>query len=231
MVRSLRLRTLTAQQIMRPRDQVVVLWLDRTPAENLRIAQTSGVSRFPVCAGSLDDVHGILLIREWLWQIQLLGAEAPIEPIIRPALTFTLRTPFHTMSELFRSSRNHLAIVLDDAGNMAGIVSFEDVLEEIVGDIRDEFDIERGPIFEHTDNVIVVAGSFTMHELRAETGWALDWQPRENVATWAERLRGRPFKRGDSCTSGEFKISAVDVSSERLRRVRIERLAPTEHTV
>ena len=135
------------------------------------------------------------------------------------------------MSELFRSSRNHLAIVLDDAGNMAGIVSFEDVLEEIVGDIRDEFDIERGPIFEHTDNAIVVAGSFTMHELRAETGWALDWQPRENVATWAERLRGRPFKRGDSCTSGEFKISAVDVSSERLRRVRIERLAPTEHTV
>ena len=231
MVRSLRLRTLTAQQIMRPRDQVVVLWLDRTPAENLRIAQTSGVSRFPVCAGSLDDVHGILLIREWLWQIQLLGTEAPIEPIIRPALTFTLRTPFHTMSELFRSSRNHLAIVLDDAGNMAGIVSFEDVLEEIVGDIRDEFDIERGPIFEHTDNAIVVAGSFTMHELRAETGWALDWQPRENVATWAERLRGRPFKRGDSCTSGEFKISAVDVSSERLRRVRIERLAPTEHTV
>ncbi|HOF09067.1 MAG TPA: hemolysin family protein [Opitutaceae bacterium] len=231
MVRSLRLRTLTAQQIMRPRDQVDVLWLDRTPAENLRIAQTSGVSRFPVCAGSLDDVHGILLIREWLWQIQLLGTEAPIEPIIRPALTFTLRTPFHTMSELFRSSRNHLAIVLDDAGNMAGIVSFEDVLEEIVGDIRDEFDIERGPIFEHADNAIVVAGSFTMHELRAETGWALDWQPRENVATWAERLRGRPFKRGDSCISGEFKISAVDVSSERLRRVRIERLAPTEHTV
>ena len=226
MVRSLRLRTLTAQQIMRPRDQAVVLWLDRSPADNLRIAQTSGVSRFPVCVGSLDEVRGILLVREWLWQIQLLGSEASFEPLIRPALTFTLRTPFHTMSELFRTSRNHLAIVLDDAGNMAGLVSFEDVLEEIVGDIRDEFDIERGPIYEHKDNAIVVAGTLTMRELRAETGWALEWEPRENVATWAERLRLRPLKRSESFTIGEFQITAVDVSAERLRRVRVERLAP-----
>jgi CBS domain containing-hemolysin-like protein len=224
MVRSVRLRATTAQQVMRPREQAVALWLDRPLAENLRIAQTSGFSRFPVCQGTLDNVTGILLTREWLWQIHALGPEAPFEPLIRPALTFTLKTPIHTMIELFRTSRNHLAIVLDAEQRTAGLVSFEDVLEEIVGDIRDELDLGRGPIFEHSDQTIVVSGLFTMRELQAETGWAFEWQPRESVAGWVERHRGQALKRGDSFTIGDYKITLVDVSAERVRRVRLERL-------
>src|SRR5690606_37502829 len=130
MVRSLRLRSFTAQQVMRPRDQIVALWLDKPLAENLRIAQTAGFSRFLVCVDTLDDVRGILLVREWLWQIQLLGSDATLEPLIRPPLAFTLKTPIHTMIELFRTSRSHLAIVVDADQKTAGVVSFEDVLEE-----------------------------------------------------------------------------------------------------
>ncbi len=224
MVRSLRLRSVTAQQVMRPRDQVVALWLEKPLAENLRVAQTAGFSRFPVCSGSLDEVRGILLVREWLWQIQLLGSDASFEPLIRPTLTFTLRTPIHSMLELFRTSRSHLAIVLDQDQKTVGIVSFEDVLEEIVGDIRDEFDLGRGPVFEQTENAIVVAGLFSMRELQAETGWAFEWQPRESVASWAERLRGQPLKRGESFVHGEFRVTATDVSAERVRRLKVERL-------
>ena len=197
MVRSLRLRTVTAQQVMRPRDQVVALYLDRPVAENLRLAQTAGFSRFPVCTGSLDNVKGIVLMREWLWQIQLLGPDTSFEPLVRPVLTFTLKTPIHTMIELFRTSRVHLAVVLDAELRTAGLVSFEDVLEEIVGDIRDELDLGRGPVFEHDETHIVVSGLFTMRELQAETGWAFDWQPRETVAAWAERQRGQPLKKGE----------------------------------
>jgi CBS domain containing-hemolysin-like protein len=224
MVRSLRLRSVTAQQAMRPRDQIVTLWLDRPLAENLRIAQTAGFSRFPVCAGSLDDVRGILLVREWLWQIQLLGPETSFEPLIRPALTFTLKTPIHTMIELFRTSRSHLAVVLDADQKTAGIVTFEDVLEEIVGDIRDEFDLGRGPVFEHSETAIIVSGLFTMRELQAETGWAFEWQPRETVAAWAERHRGQALRRGESFNIGDYRITATDVSAERPRRIRVERL-------
>ena len=224
MVRSLRLRSVTAQQAMRPRDQIVPLWLDRPLAENLRIAQTAGFSRFPVCAGSLDDVRGILLVREWLWQIQLLGPETSFEPLIRPALTFTLKTPIHTMIELFRTSRSHLALVLDADQKTAGIVTFEDVLEEIVGDIRDEFDLGRGPVFEHSETAIIVSGLFTMRELQAETGWAFEWQPRETVAAWAERHRGQALRRGESFNIGDYRITATDVSAERPRRIRVERL-------
>ena len=227
MIRSLRLLEVRAQQIMRPREQIVALWADKPMHENLRIAQMSGHSRFPVCRNdSFDEVEGVLLVREWLWQMQALGAQCSFEPLVRPELTFTLKTPIHTMLELFRSSRNHLALVLDDDGkSTAGIVSFEDVLEEIVGDIRDEFDIEHGPIFEFNDQFIVVSGTLTMRELQAETGWTFEWQPKETVALWAQRHFGGIPKRGDMVMVGEYQVSAVDVHAERVRRVRVQRAA------
>lgn len=224
MVQSLRARETTAQQIMRPRDQVVALWLDRPVAENLRIAQTSGHSRFPVCLGSLDKVDGLLLVREWLWQIQALGPETPFAPLVREVVEFELTTPLHSMIERFRSARSHLAVVLDGNRRLAGIITFEDVLEEIVGDIRDEFDIEHGPVYKRTENAIVVAGSFTMRELQAETGWPVEWQARETVATWTMRLLGRIPKRDDTTAVGEFRLTVLEANTERARRVRIERI-------
>ena len=223
MVQSLRVRETTALQIMRPRDQVVALWLDKPLAENLRIAQTNGHSRYPVCSGSLDQVAGLLLIREWLWQIHALGPEASFEPLLRPALSFTLQTPIHTMIERFRTARSHLAVVLDDKQALAGIVTFEDVLEEIVGDIRDETDIESGPIYERTAHTITVSGSFTMRELQAETGWPIEWTPRETVATWTHRHFGRVPKRGDMMVVGEYRLLVFEANAERARRVKFER--------
>lgn len=226
MVQSLRARQTTAQMIMRPRDQVIALWSDRPIAENLRIAQTSGHSRYPVCAGSLDQVEGLLLVREWLWQIHLLGVDASFAPLVRPVVKFELSTPLHAMIERFRHSRSHLAVVLDDKRALAGIITFEDVLEEIVGDIRDEFDIESGPIYERTESTIVVSGSLTMRELQAETGWPLEWQPRETVATWTLRHAGRPPKRDETLTIGDYRLTVLEANAERPRRVRVVRLGP-----
>ncbi|HVU24453.1 MAG TPA: hemolysin family protein [Opitutus sp.] len=226
MVQSLRVRETFAQQILIPRDQVVALWLDRPLTENLRIAQTNGFSRFPVCRGSLDQIEGILLVREWLWQIQALGPEAPFEPLVRPVLTFELRTPLPLMLERFRLARSHLAAVVDAEGKLAGIVTFEDVIEEIVGDIRDEFDLGSGPVFDRTERSITVSGSLTLRELQAETGWPLEWQPRETVAGWFVRHLGHPPRRDEALTVGDYRLVALDASPERPRRVRIDRLEP-----
>ena len=223
MVQSLRVRDTSAQQIMIPREQVVALWLDRPLAENLRIAQTSGHSRFPVCTGNMDEVKGLLLVREWLWQIQALGPDAPFEPLIRPVQTFALKTLLPDMIERFRTARSHLAVVVDDSNKLAGVLTLEDVLEEIVGDIRDEFDIGRGPIYEHTDESILVSGAFTMRELQAETGWPFEWQPGETVALWFLRQLGRAPRRDESIATGEYRLTATEVNAERPRRVRIER--------
>jgi CBS domain containing-hemolysin-like protein len=224
MVQSLRARDTTALQIMRPRDQVSALWLDRPFADNLRTAQTAGHSRFPVCEGTLDQVRGMVLVREWLWQIQALGPETSFAPLIRPALEFGLKTPVHEMIERFRMARSHLAIVRDDENKLAGIVTFEDVLEEIVGDIRDELDIGLGPIFERKELSIVVSGTFTMRELQAETGWPFEWLPRESVAAWFARQIGRAPQRGETVTVGDYRLTATETSAERPRRVRVERI-------
>ena len=226
MVQSLRARRTLAQQIMRPRDQVVALWLDKPVAENLRTAQISGHSRFPVCSGSLDKVEGILLVREWLWQISLLGPETPFEPLVRPILEFELTTPLHTMMDKFRLARSHLAVVLDAERKLAGLVTFEDVLEEIVGDIRDEFDIGAGPIYERTEHAIVVSGNLTLRELQAETGWPLEWQPRETVGQWTQRVAGHLPKRDEQFTAGEYRLQVLEATAERVRRVRVTRLVP-----
>ncbi|HLP02440.1 MAG TPA: hemolysin family protein [Opitutaceae bacterium] len=224
MVQSLRVRSTTAQQILLPKEEVVVLWLDRPLKDNLRVAQVSGLSRLPVCRGSKDKVEGMLLVREWLWQIAALGPDMPFEPLIRPVLMFDLKTTVPTMIERFRAERSHLAVVRNEAGGMAGIVTFEDVLEEIVGDIRDELDIEHGPIFERTASTIVVSALLTMRELQAETGWPLEWAPRETVGAWFQRNLGVAPRRGDVVTIGEYRLTATEVNAERLRRVRVERV-------
>jgi CBS domain containing-hemolysin-like protein len=223
MVQSLRVRDTTAQQIMLPRDQVIVLWLDKPIAENLRLAQTSGHSRFPVCEGTLDQVRGMLLVREWLWQLHALGPDASFAPLVRPALEFELKTPIHVMIERFRMARSHLAIVRDAERRLAGIVTFEDVLEEIVGDIRDELDIGLGPVYERTEQAIVVSGSLTMRELQAETGWPFEWQPRETVATWILHHHGSLPRRGETITVTDYRFTVLEQQGDRLRRVRIER--------
>jgi CBS domain containing-hemolysin-like protein len=227
MVQSLRIRETFAQQIMLPREQVTALWLDRPLAENLRIAQTSGYSRFPVCRGTLDNVEGTLLVREWLWQIQALGPDATFEPLMRDVLSFDLKTPLPVMLERFRFARSHLAVVFDPEKKLAGIITFEDVIEEIVGDVRDEFDIGSGPIFDRSERSIIVSGTLTLRELQAETGWPLEWQPRETVAAWFTRALARVPRRDENIIIGDYRLTALDVSVDRPRRVRIDRLDPS----
>jgi len=104
----------------------------------------------------------------------------------------------------------HLAIVLDAELKTAGIVSFEDVLEEIVGDIRDEFDLGRGRCSSTTDITIVVSGLFTMRELQAETGWALNGNPR-NRSAWASATAVKALRRGEAFLIGDYRVTAIEI--------------------
>ncbi len=119
------------------------------------------------------------------------------------------------MIELFRSSRSHLAVILDDNGSLAGIVTLEDVLEEIVGEIRDELDIEKGPIFEHTENSILIDASLSVRELRAETGWNFEFQPRENVDRWVQRNAEEIPSQGENIRIGEYLVTVAQTPRPR----------------
>ena len=223
MLKALRLKETTAEQVMLPRAQVVVLWRDKTLAENMAIAQKSGYSRLPLCGDSVDQILGVIHVKEMLWQFQVLGEHTNLTAIVRPILTFMAKTRLPAMLELFRRSRNHLALVLDADEQMLGLVSFEDVLEELVGDIRDEFDIEKGPFFERSPDTVLVDADLPVRDLASETGWPLTTQTTETVEQWAVRHWGRIPHTGDQLEIEGFQFIATEVTLRRIRRIRIIR--------
>jgi CBS domain containing-hemolysin-like protein len=225
MLKAIRLKETTAEQIMLPRDQVVVLWKNHTLAENMTIAQKSGYSRLPLCGDTRDQVLGVIHIKELLWQHAVLGDQTSLTAIVRPILTFMPKTRLPAMLELFRKSRNHLALVLDPDERMIGLVSFEDVLEELVGDIRDEFDIEKGPFYERSKDAVVVDADLPVRDLASETGWPLPTQTTETVEKWALNHWGHVPHTGDQVEVDGFQLVATEVSVRRLRRLRVIRKA------
>jgi CBS domain containing-hemolysin-like protein len=231
MIKALRLKETTAEQVMFPREQVVALWRDKPLAENMAIAQKSGYSRLPLCGDTQDQVLGVIHVKELLWQYQALGAQTNLTAIVRPILTFMAKTRLPAMLELFRRSRNHLAVVLDRDEKLLGLVSFEDVLEELVGDIRDEFDIEKGPFFERSADTVVVDGDLPLRDLAAETGWPLPTTTIETVEKWALRQWGRAPATGSLLDiEGGFQLIATEVGPRRIRRLRISRVVPPAPT-
>jgi len=223
MLKAIRLKETTAEQVMLPREQVVVLWRDQSLAENMTVAQKSGYSRLPLCGETRDQVLGVIHVKELLWQYQVLGAQTSLTAIVRPILTFMAKTRLPAMLELFRKSRNHLALVLDVDETWLGLVSFEDVLEELVGDIRDEFDIEKGPFFERSKDAVMVDTDLPLRDLAVETGWPLTTQTTETVEKWALRHWGRVPQNGEQLEIEGFQLIAAEVSLRRVRRLRIIR--------
>jgi CBS domain containing-hemolysin-like protein len=228
MLKALRLKETTAEQVMIPREEVIVLWRDKPLAENLATAQKSGYSRLPYCGDSMDQVLGVIHVKEMLWQYQALGDQMDLRSIARSILTFMAKTKLPAMLELFRRSRNHMALVLNADEEWLGLVSFEDVLEELVGDIRDEFDIEKGPFFERSKNAVLVDADLPLRDLVTETGWPLAAETNETVEKWALRQwGGRVPHTGAQLEVGAFQITATEVGTRRIRRLRlVHRPAP-----
>jgi len=227
MIKALRLRETTAEQVMVPRDSVTFLVRDDPLEKNLAIAQRGGYSRMPVCGATKDEVVGIVMVKELLWQHMVLGAQTDIKALVRPALTFLPKTKLPTMLELFRKSRNHLAVVVDPADDrMLGIVSFEDVLEELVGDIRDEFDIEKGPFYELSEKSVLVDAGLPLRDLANETNWPLPTDTTKTVRQWVLDHFGRAPGKREQIDAEGFRIIAEEVGVQGLKRVRILRLEP-----
>lgn len=149
------------REIMIPRSQVVFVRIDQEPAEFLPIVIGSGHSRFPVLGENQDEVLGILLAKDLL-TLAHKGRKQKfnLRDSLRPCTAIPESKRLDVLLQEFRSTRNHMAMVYDEYGGISGIVTIEDVLEQIVGDIEDEYDFEEeGFINKHTD------GSFTIKAL------------------------------------------------------------------
>jgi putative hemolysin len=155
-----------AKEIMIPRTRVVAIDRDTTPGELLRIVTENPYSRMPVYAGSIDEIVGILLVRDIVRQVKD-GSPGAILDRLQPAFFVPEHMKISRLLKEMQRRRTHLAVVVDEFGGTSGIVTLEDVLEEIVGEIQDEGDLETAPVKVVAPGVWLADGGVPLHDLEA----------------------------------------------------------------
>jgi magnesium and cobalt transporter len=211
------------RDVMVPRSQMEVLDIDRAPEEFIDQVISTAHSRFPVIRESKDDVIGILLAKDLLRYFA--GREFDIREMLRPAVFIPESKRLNVLLREFRVSRNHMAIVVDEYGGVAGLVTIEDVLEQIVGDIEDEYDFD-----EAADNILrdgsgryrVKAGTEIADFNRA---FDTDFPDEEfdTVGGLVIHHLGRLPKRGETVLIEGLRIQVLRADSRRLHTLLIDR--------
>jgi CBS domain containing-hemolysin-like protein len=155
-----------AKEIMVPRTRVVAVDRDATPDELFRIVTENPFSRMPVYAGSVDEIAGILLVREIIGEVRH-GRPIQLAKHVKPAFFVPEQMKISRLLKEMQRRRTHMAVVVDEFGGTSGIVTLEDVIEEIVGEIQDEADVETAPVKVVSTGVWLADGSVPLHDLEA----------------------------------------------------------------
>ncbi|MFT5194885.1 MAG: CBS domain containing-hemolysin-like protein [Cellvibrionaceae bacterium] len=214
--------------VMTPRRKVETFHID-TPVEVLinEVAESTH-TRFPIYDRNIDDLVGILHMRDLIpWSLDSSG-KFILRELLSPAKAVTENTKVEDMLERFRQEHAHMAIVLDERGGMAGVVTLEDLIEEVVGEVRDEFDVEREPIAEIESGIIEVDGDVLVQNLfeLGAISEEMDLPDVETVGGLITTRLGRPAKAGDECTYEQENLDPVtfkviDVDGLAVTRARI----------
>ena len=223
----LQVSEMTVRDIMIPRAQMDVVSVEDDPAEFIPLVLETRHSRFPVIGENKDDVVGILLAKELLnWYRS--PETFNLHDTLRPAVFVPESKRLNVLLRDFRANRNHIAIVVDEYGGVSGLVTIEDVLEQIVGDIEDEYDFD-----ESEDNIIAEAHG--RHRVKAQTEigdfnahFGSDFADDEfdTVGGLVLQAFGRLPKRGEVATVGDFRFSVVRADSRRLYTLQVEPATP-----
>jgi CBS domain containing-hemolysin-like protein len=216
------------REIMVPRVDIVGIAATTPWSEVLDRVRSSEHARFPVYDETLDNILGILYAKD------LLGAVvASAEPpggwlrLVRGAVFIPTTKTIDAQLRDFKSSRTHIAIVSDEYGGTAGLVTIEDVLEEIVGEIRDEYDVEEPAIEREGSTRFWVAGGLPADELRELLGVDLGVHDGTTVGGLVYALFGRVPRSGESLTRNGIRVVVERVRRRRIERVYFERLHPS----
>lgn len=211
-------------QVMTPRTRVQVISADLSYNEICSFVAESNHTRFPVYRDDREQIIGILHMRDLVETVISGKTDMPIDELISEAPAVPEDTMVEELLETFRRDHIHMALVLDEQGGMAGVVTLEDLVEEIVGEVRDEFDIEEDPIVEHQDGSIEVEGEYLVASLLEKEIFPDDvvLPDVETVGGLIVTKLGRPPQIGDSVQlSPTLRLSVIKVDGLAIQRAAI----------
>jgi CBS domain containing-hemolysin-like protein len=227
---ALDLRHRVAREVMRPRHEITAFDTDASLAECLALAEKTRYSRFPLCVGGdLDKTRGVLHIKDLYPAVRDPAAAgrtgADLLPLARPLIYLPETARLEKLLQLFLERKLHFAIVVDEYGGTTGVVTLEDVLEELVGQIQDEFDQEKSELTLVSENIWEAAGTLPLHELEKIIG---ETQHEESVSTasgWMTQQLGGFPKAGDALTFGACELRVEEMDGPRVARLKIAKRA------
>jgi CBS domain containing-hemolysin-like protein len=220
-----RLAQTEVHEIMMPRIDLVAIPASATWREVVDLVRASEHSRLPVYMGSVDNVIGVLYAKDLLPSV--LAGEEPAgswSVLVRPAVLIPRSKPADRQLRDFQATRNHFAVVVDEYGGTAGIITIEDVLEEIVGDIRDEHDVEESPVEHVDDRRVRVSARLTLTELSELLHTEFEREDISTVGGLVYEQFGRAPKQGESTVLNGYRITVERVERRRVQRVGFERV-------
>jgi magnesium and cobalt transporter len=213
-----------AREIMIPRSQVAVVRLDMKPEELLPLVIESGHSRFPVLGDGPDDVVGILLAKDLL-PLALADRRQKfnLRDILRSCTAIPESKRLNVLLQEFRATRNHLAVVYDEYGGVSGIVTIEDVLEQIVGDIEDEFDFNEDDfIKQHTNGVYTVKALTPIEDFNGFFGSDFSEDEFDTIGGIVTQSFGHMPKRDERVTLAGFQFKVLNADNRRIKLLQLK---------
>ena len=209
--------------VMVPRPEVVGISVDMPPEDALTTVVDSPFTRYPVYRGSLDEIVGVLHVRDLFAAMHDLGmAAVQLESIVRPAYVVPETKDLAALLADFRREKQHLAIVIDEYGATEGIVTLEDVLEEIVGEIEDEFDLPDTSIERIDETHIRIDGTYTIDDFNEEFGTELEEGDYHTMAGLVFGALGRQPEIGDDVQVDGLHLEVLEVDGSRIGRIEVE---------
>src|ERR671937_725670 len=211
-----------AADVMVPRPEVVALSVDLPPEECLRAVMESPYTRYPVYRESLDDILGILHVRDLFQALVDRGiAAVVVEQLVRPAYVVPETKDLAALLTEFRRTNQHMAIVVDEYGGTEGIVTLEDLLEEIVGEIEDEFDLPDESVEQVDEDTIRIGGTFPIDDYKEQFRTELPMEDYHTVAGFVFGQLGRAAQAGDEVSHDGMVFRVEEVEGQRIDKLAV----------
>ncbi|HEX9023303.1 MAG TPA: hemolysin family protein [Geobacteraceae bacterium] len=213
------------REIMVPRTDMACVTVNAPVREVLNSIIACGHSRIPVFDGTVDNIVGLIYAKDLLKYWGMDEAQVELKNILRPPYFIPESKNLEELLHEFKKKRIHIAIVIDEYGGTSGLVTIEDLLEQIVGDIQDEYDLEEEWLVEEADGAIVVDARLPIEELEEHFGIEIEREKFDTVGGLIFHLTGRIPAVGEKVENGAIRLTVLEADERRIGKVRINRLA------